>query len=81
MAFFKLFYLRFCVSSDQLKNIVWQRFYKEFERDLYMKIIVTKIPANLITNLLSSFRRNQKQESNFHQVPDLVTRNISVFCL
>ena len=28
-----------------------------------------------------SFRRNQKEESNFQQVGDLVTRNISVFCL
>ena len=27
------------------------------------------------------FRRNQKQEINFHQVGDLVTKNISVFCL
>ena len=26
-----------------------------------------------------SFRRNQKQESNFQQVSDLVTRNFSVF--
>ena len=43
-----------------------------------MKIIVAIIPAHLVTN---SFRGNQKQESNFHQVGDLVTRNISVFCL
>ena len=28
-----------------------------------------------------SFRRNQNQESKFQQVGDLVTRNISVFCL
>ena len=28
-----------------------------------------------------SFRRNQKQESKFQQVGDLVTRNISPFCL
>ena len=28
-----------------------------------------------------SFRRNQKQELNFQQVGDLVTRNISVFYL
>ena len=27
-----------------------------------------------------SFRRNQKQESNFQQVADLVMRNISIFC-
>ena len=28
-----------------------------------------------------SFRRNQKQESKFQQIGDLVTRNISAFCL
>ena len=28
-----------------------------------------------------SFRSNQKQESDFQQVGDLVTRNISAFCL
>ena len=28
-----------------------------------------------------SFRRNQKQEPKFQQVGDLVTRNISAFCL
>ena len=49
-----------------------------------MKIIVIVIPANLVTNLVIpflSFRRNQKQESNFHQVGDLVMRDISAFCL
>ena len=43
-----------------------------------MKIIVTIIPANLITNLLLSIARNQKQESNFQEVGDLVTRNKGV---
>ena len=49
-----------------------------------MKIIVTIIPTDLVTNLLLSsfsFLTNQKQESGFQQVGDLVTRNISVFCL
>ena len=50
-----------------------------------MKIIVTIISAYLVTNSLlsfySSFRRSQKQELNFHQVGDLVTRNISDFYL
>ena len=31
-----------------------QRLHKEFERDIYMKIIVTKIPTNLVTNSLLS---------------------------
>ena len=30
-AFYKLFSLRFCVSSDQRKNTVQQRFYKDFD--------------------------------------------------
>ena len=46
-----------------------------------MKIIVIIIPINFITNLLLipffSFRKNQKQESNFQQFGGLVTRNIS----
>ena len=54
-AFYKLFCFRFCVSSDQWKNTMKQRFYKEFMRHLYMKIIVTIIPTNLRTNSLLSF--------------------------
>ena len=42
-----------------------------------MKIIVTIILADLVTNLVT----NQKQKSGFQQVGGLVTRNISVFCL
>ena len=45
-----------------------------------MKIIVTIIPTDLVTNLLlSSFCPFQKQESGFQQVGGLVTRNISDF--
>ena len=49
-------------------------------------MIVTVIPTNLVTNSLLSLvfpfvERNQKQESNFEQVGDLVTGNIFVFCL
>ena len=51
---YKLFCLRFCVSSDQWKSTVKQRLYKEFERHFYMKIIVTIILTNLVTNLLLS---------------------------
>ena len=48
-----------------------------------MKIIVTIIPADLVTNSLLSFfcSPNQKKESGFQQVGGLVTRNNSVFCL
>ena len=53
-ALYKLFYLQFCVSSDQRKNALYQRFYKEFERHFYMKIIVTIIPTILVPNLLLS---------------------------
>ena len=45
-----------------------------------MKIIVTIIPADLVTftSSLSCFK-NQKQESTFEQVDGLVARNVSVF--
>ena len=38
----------FCVSS------VYERFYKEFQKNIYMKMIVTIIPTNLVTNSLLS---------------------------
>ena len=50
-----------------------------------MKIIVTIIPTDLITNSLLSaicpFLTKEKQESGFQQVGGMVMRNISVFCL
>ena len=74
-----------------MKNAAWQRFQKEFERDFYTKIIVTVIP--ITNSMLSSnytqiinkfdfnfvclFVKTKKQELNFHEVGDLVTRNVS----
>ena len=50
-----------------------------------MKIIVTIFPTNLATSLpsflFSAFVKNQKKESNFHQVGGLVIRNSFAFCL
>ena len=50
-----------------------------------MKIIVTIFPTNLATSLPSflfcAFVKNQKKESNFHQVGGLVIRNSFAFCL
>ena len=50
-----------------------------------MRMIVTIIPTNLITNsllsLFLSFHRNQKEESNLQQVDGLVTRNSFAFRL
>ena len=49
-----------------------------------MKIIVTIIPTDLVTNslmLLLSFFTNQKQEPGFQQVDRLVKTNISAFRL
>ena len=48
-----------------------------------MKIIVTIIPTNLVANsiLFLFCLFVQKQEPKFQQVGDLVTRNISAFCL
>ena len=48
-----------------------------------MKIIATIIATNLFANslfvLFLSFLKNQKQQSGFQQIDDLVTRNISVY--
>ena len=47
-----------------------------------MKIIITIIPTDLVTNWLLSFFSffvNQKQESGFQQVGGLLMGNISVF--
>ena len=62
------------------------RFCKQFERYFYMKIIVSIIPTDLVTNFLLSylkfvFSHKPKQESGFHQVGGMITRNTSVFCL
>ena len=40
-----------------------------------------KFSYNFAYMSVLSFRRNQKQESNFQQVGDVVTRNSSVYCL
>ena len=48
-------FLWFCGSSDQWKSTVQQRFYKEFERDFYMKIILIKVSTNLFSDSLLSF--------------------------
>ena len=54
-AFDKLFYLQFCDSSDRLKNIVQERFYQQFERYFYIKIIGTIIPTYLVRNFSPLF--------------------------
>ena len=83
--FCRLFYLQFCNSMISEKTLQ-QRFYQEFERYFYIKIIVTRIPSYLVTNLFLSFfffslLTNQKQEFGFQQVGGLIMRDISVFCL
>ena len=55
MAFCKLLYLRFYVSSDQQKNIMQQRLYAPFERNFLIKIVVTLIPKDLVTIWLYPF--------------------------
>ena len=73
------------------KTLCGKDFINEFERDVYMKIIVTIILTNLVTNpLLYLFysvkkkkqtKRDKKQISNFQQFGGLVTRNNFSFCL
>ena len=50
-AFYKLLYLRFCVSNDQ--GTLCSKDFTRNLRDFYMKTIVTIIPTNLVTNSLS----------------------------
>ena len=61
-AFDKLFYLQFCDSSDQLKNIVQERFYQQFEIYFYIKIIGTIIPTYLVRNFSPLFVLSQNQK-------------------
>ena len=88
-AFCKLFYLRFCVWSDQWKTTMLQRFYKKLERDFYMKIIVTTIPANLVISsplflfcpFIETKNKNQidksiQQESNLIDVYKIIFLHI-----
>ena len=67
------------------KTLCSGRFYKKFEGDIYIKIIVTRIPTNLVINSrlsrFLSFLRNQKQESNYQKDGVLVMRNCFAFCL
>ena len=68
-ASWKLFYLRFCVTSDQWKQTTWQRFCYLFEWHFYMKIIVNfnfyKLSYKLTLITFFSFLMNQKQEPIF----------------
>ena len=69
---YRLFYIRFFVSTDQRKNTVQQRFYQKFERDFYMKIIVTVIPTNFVIRLLPSifspFIENKNKDQVFSKL-------------
>ena len=53
-AFSKLFYLQIFVSSDRSKINLQQKFYSQFQRHFYITLVVTLIPENLVTNMLSN---------------------------
>ena len=83
-AFYRLFYLQFCHSSDRWKNTVWQLllaiweiFFHENNRNYNSCRFSYKFPFILFL----SFLTNQKQESGFQQAGGRITRNISDFCL
>ena len=90
-AFYKLFCLRFCISSDVWKNIVWQRLYKRiWERCLYENnrnynpykfSYKSTFISFLFCQEKKQTKRNKKQKSNFQQFGGLVTRNYFSFCL
>ena len=70
---------KWSVKNHCVKKIlkeIWETFLYENNRNYNsckVNYKVTCIP-------FLSFRKNQKQESNFQQVGSIVTRNISVFC-
>ena len=69
-----------------VKKICAAEFYKEFEWDFYMKIILTNYNSYKSSYKFTfipffSFHRNRKQESNFQQLGGLVTRNSFALCL
>ena len=71
-AFYRLFCLKFSVSKTTCsKHFTWNL------RELSFLNLVT----NSLLSLLCPFTEAKKQESNFQEVGNLVTRNISVFCL
>ena len=81
--FYKLFCFRFCVLSGRWKTLCSKILRGILERFLYENNRIYnsyKSSYKFAFILFLSFRRNQKQESNFHQVDDLVNRNIFVFC-
>ena len=81
-AFYKLFCLLFWVSSDQWKTVCSKDFKRNL-REIFMIIMVASYNSYKFNYRFAfipflSFRRNQKQESNFQQVGDLLTRSISL---
>ena len=80
VVFFTVLCFKWSVKKHCVAKIlqgIWERFLYENNRNYNSYKFSYKF--DFIPVL--SFRRNQKQESNFQQVGDLVTRNISVFCL
>ena len=82
-AFCNLSQLKFCISSDPRKTTVQQKRYQQCARHFLMKIIINTIPTKLAKSLFLcpflSFRRNQKQESNFRQAAGLVIKQNLLF--
>ena len=73
--FNKLFYMHFCDLNDQCKTM-WS---KDFEINFYMKIIVTIIPTNLITNLLLLLFCPFLQTKNKNQIFSSLTKEFFSF--
>ena len=72
---FKCWVKKHCAAK--ISQGIWERFLYENNRSYNSY----KLSCKFTFILCLSFRRNQKPDSNFQQVGDLVTRNISVFCL
>ena len=79
--FYKLFCLWFCVSSNQWKNTVAKILQGMWERFLYENNCNCNSYKFSYKSVFIPFLSNQRQESNLQKVGDLMTRNISGFCL
>lgn len=84
-AFHKLLYLQFFVLSDQWKNTVWQRFFRQFERHFYTRVTLIIIPIKIVKNslLFSCFVhfKETKTRINFWASWSLGKEKLSFFWL
>ena len=83
-AFYRLFYLQFCDSSENVTALCSKGFTSNLTYILHennRNYNSYRFSSKFTFILFLFFLANQKQESRFQQVGGLIARNISVFCL